>query len=227
MDVSTLNAKQAAKAVSLFNAKYFEMEQALYCLSKHCRGDLLKGNSSGVVEALVWTIKSWWGVQGVRFETKALAAQALSKMIWIQDHFEETSNIHPNAEEFAYERVSELVSAMVNLGVSRQEFSLSSKILHCLSPWQIPVYDSFVRKSIGIPTTWNHHEAYLKIIHWQFSAIGKLSEEGVIWTGDIVPKSPLRALDKYMWWLGGGSEGKAVVVREPWKIINQLGIVPS
>ncbi len=53
---------QRHAAVSAFNGRYGEMEQALWCLSVNSRGALLAGQSSPVVESLVWTIKSWWGV---------------------------------------------------------------------------------------------------------------------------------------------------------------------
>jgi hypothetical protein len=33
----------------------------------------------------------------------------------------------------------------MSLGVPRREYSLASKVLHWLMPWQVPVYDSFVR----------------------------------------------------------------------------------
>ncbi len=60
---------QRAVAVSAFNARFGEMERVLWCLSLNSRAALLAGQNSPVLEALVWAIKSWRGVQRVRSET--------------------------------------------------------------------------------------------------------------------------------------------------------------
>jgi len=79
---------ERAVAVSMFDARFGEMEQVLWCLSVNSRPGLLAGESSPVLEALVWTVKSWWGVQGVRTETKAQMATALAEsMTWSPDLF--------------------------------------------------------------------------------------------------------------------------------------------
>ncbi len=96
-------------AVSTFDARFGEMERALWCLSVNSRAGLLAGESSPVLEALVWTIKSWWG---------------------------------------------------------------------------------------GNPG----------------------------WIGSLEPRSPLRALDKLAWWLGGGSTGAVAEVHDPWKVPQLLGL---
>jgi hypothetical protein len=36
--------------------------------------------------------------------------------------------------------------------------------------------------------------------------------------------SPLRALDKLTWWLGGGAAGTAAEVRDPWQVTRRLGL---
>lgn len=214
---------EVAKGVREFNALYGEMEQVLWCLSKAAREDLLRGSSSIVVEELVWTIKRWWGVQGVRAEFKALVAQALGKQEWTKELFE-TVELRSDLEVFAAARVSSLVSATVALGAKRREYSLASKALHLLIPWRIPVYDSFVRNSAGVPASWDHPNAYRHIVHWEYEAARKLMSEGREWMGELEPISPFRAIDKYMWWIGGGSGGRAVMARDPWGIVRQLGI---
>ena len=79
---------QFAEAVSAFDARFGEMERVLWCLSAESRASLLAGESSPVLEALVWAIKSWWGVQGVRTETKAQMARALARSpTWSPDLF--------------------------------------------------------------------------------------------------------------------------------------------
>lgn len=44
------------------------------------------------------------------------------------------------------------------------------------------------------------------------------------WIGSLEPASPLRALDKLTWWLGGGSTGAAAEVRDPRQVTRRLGL---
>lgn len=213
--------------VAAFNRRFGEMERALWCLSKNCRAPLIQGRTSPVVEALVWTVKSWWGIQGTRSETKALMAQALATLVWSADVFEQTPGIRDRADIYACDRVSTLVSRCMQLGVVRREWSLASKVLHWLLPWHIPVYDSFVRQRLGIPSSWDHPEAYREITRELFGAVRELQGRDSSWLGAIEPWSPLRGFDKCLWWLGGGNAGKATVVRDPWSVVRQLGLRPG
>ena len=82
------------------------------------------------------------------------------------------------------------------LGVSRREYSLASKALHWLMPWQVPVYDhSFVRGALGVPASWDHPEAYRKIAAEVITMASTVTEDSA-WIGSLEPRSPLRALDK-------------------------------
>src|SRR5262249_22381236 len=105
-----------------------------------------------------------------------------------------------------------------------REFSLASKVLHWLFPWRVPVYESFVRESVRIPKSWTDNDAYREIVHWEYDTARRLFAEDSDWTGTIEPKSPFRALDKYLWWLSGGSSAHAVLVRDPWRVVRRLGI---
>lgn len=58
---------------------------------------------------------------------------------------------------------SEIVSRSTSLGVLRCEYLLASEVLHWLVPWRVPVYDSFVRKTLAVPASWDHLEAYRKV----------------------------------------------------------------
>src|SRR4051794_31619784 len=80
--------------------------------------------------------------------------------------------------------VSSLVERSRALGVPRREYSLASKTLHWRMPWRVPVYDSFVRLSLGIPQAWDHPDAYQRV-------------------GELEPRSPLRAFDKCLCRFGG------------------------
>jgi len=213
-----------AAAVSLFDARYGEMEQVLWLLSVNSRPGLLAGESSPALEALVWTVKSWWGVQGVRFETKAQMARALAEsMAWSPDLFGPVPGYGPDGASFACERVAELVGQSMSLGVPRREYSLASKVLHWLMPWRVPVYDSFVRSALGVPASWDHPEAYRKVSAEIFALALAMAEDSA-WTGSLEPASPLRALDKLTWWLGGGNAGAAAEVRDPWKVARKLSL---
>jgi len=215
---------QRAVAVSMFDARFGEMEQVLWCLSVNSRAGLLVGESSPVLEALVWTIKSWWGVQGFRSETKAQMARALAEsMTWSPDLFGPVPEYGPDCAEYACERVAELVSRSMSLGVPRREYSLASKVLHWLMPWRVPVYDSFVRGALGVPASWDHPQAYSKIAAEVFAMASTMT--GIpAWIGSLEPRSPLRALDKVTWWLGGGNTGAAAEVHDPWQVPHQLGL---
>jgi hypothetical protein len=68
------------------------------------------------------------------------------------------------AEEFAITSVSAVVNASLRLGVPRREFSLVSKVLHWLLSWRMPVYDSFVRQYLDVPTSWGHPQAYRRVV---------------------------------------------------------------
>ncbi|MCC7447985.1 MAG: hypothetical protein IT324_11245 [Anaerolineae bacterium] len=151
-------------------------------------------------------------------------AQALATLDWSVDLFEEISHVPDEAESYACNRVSTLVRRSTALGVTRREWSLASKVLHWLLPWRIPVYDSFVRKSLSISSSLDHPAAYHEVTKEEFRAMRELEGKDSTWLGSIEPLSSLRGFDKYLWWLGGGNVGNAAVVRDPWKVVNQLGI---
>lgn len=177
-----------------------------------------------MLEALVWTIKSWWGVQGVRSETKTRMARALAEsMTWSPDLFEPVPEYGPECAGYACERVAELVNRSMSLGVPRREYSLASKALHWLMPWRVPVYDSFVRGALGVPTSRDHPETYRKVATEVF-VMARTMTGDCAWIGSLEPRSPLRALDKLAWWLGGGSTGAAAEVRDPWQVARGLGL---
>jgi len=215
---------QLAEAVSEFDARFGETERVLWCLSAGSRASLLAGESSAVLEALVWTIRSWWGVQGVRSETKAQMGRALAQSLtWSPDMFGPVLEYGLEAAENACDRVAELISRSMSLGVPRREYSLASKVLHWLMPWRIPVYDSFVCGMLSVPASWDHPQAYRKVATEVFALAGTMTGDSA-WTGSLEPRSPLRALDKLTWWLGGGSIGGAAEVHDPWHVPRQLGL---
>lgn len=213
-------------AVATFDARFGEMERVLWCLSVNSRPGLLAGESSPVLEALVWTVKRWWGVQGVRSETKAQMATALAESVtWSPDLFGPVPDYGPGRSGFACERVAGIVGHSMALGAPRREYSLASKVLHWLMPWQVPVYDSFVRATLGVPTSWDHPEAYGKVTSEVFAMARAMTGDSA-WIGSLEPASPLRAIDKLIWWLGGGGTGAAAEVRDPWKVTRGLALIP-
>jgi hypothetical protein len=225
--LSNPNAADGTSAVQAFNDIYGEMDSALWCLSRHCRADLVAGMSSPRVEALVWTVKSWWGVQGVRTETRAQMAQALAGMKWKKHDFDTPAANGQHPAAVADSLVSALVSDTIKLGGARREFSLASKVLHWLAPWRVPVYDSFVRQQVGVPTSWDHPEAYRAVARGLFDLVRKCDGWSDEWLGSIGPRAPLRALDKYLWWSAGGSQGTSALVKRPNDVLYRLGIDPS
>jgi hypothetical protein len=222
--LSVIPEVQRVEAVRRFNARFGEMEQALWCLSVNSRPELLDAHDLKVVETLIWAVKSCWGVQGVRTDTKALMARALLQAVdWSPALFGDISPVSSDAEEFACECVFALVSESRSAGVARREFSLASKVLHWLLPYRVPAYDSYVCQSLGIRGAANHPEqAYRKVAHEILGAARTITDGS--WMGALEPRSPVRALDKCFWWLGGGNEGNAAQVRDPWRIVDKLGL---
>lgn len=226
MKLADFTDAERAAAVAAFDARFGEMERVLWCLSVNSRPGLLAGESSPVLEALVWTVKSWWGVQGIRSETKAQMATALAESVtWSPDLFGPLPDYRPGRPAFACECVAAVVGRSTALGAPRREYSLASKVLHWLMPWQVPVYDSFVRATLGVPASWDHPEAYREVTSKVF-AMAQAMTGDCAWTGSLEPASPLRAVDKLTWWLGGGSTGTAAEVRDPWKVTRELALIP-
>jgi hypothetical protein len=226
MLASSVSASEVAQAVRSFDRRFGEMERVAFRLSQTCRRELLSRQGTQCLEELVWLVKRWMGVQGVSAEVKSIAAHALLSLSWTPELFVEEVSYTAADETFACERVSALVGGIVELGWHRKEFSLASKVLHWLLPSRIPVYDQFVRDILRITTAWPDR-AYREIVQWEFAAARQLTVETSEWIGSAEPKSPLRALDKYLWWKGGGESGNAVVVRDPWKAVRHLGIGPN
>lgn len=220
---SAVAAEAVLEAVGAFDQRYGEMEQALWQVALMAREDLLRGRASATVGTFVWTIKSWWAVQGV---TKAIApacARALAAQPWSESLFSTTVDLGHEAESKACDHVSNLVAALQQHGVTtRQEFSLASKVLHWLMPFRIPIYDSFVRKSLRIPESQPAVQAYRDIVAWEYATVRQLLAAGSAWVGTLAPQSPFRALDKYLWWFSGGPDQKAVTVSQPWRVVRAL-----
>lgn len=105
------DSAERAAAVSLFDARFGEMERVLWLLSVNSRPGLLAGESSPPLEALVWTVKSWWGVQGVRSQSKAQMARARAESVsWSSDLFGPVAGYGPDRAPFACERVAGIIS---------------------------------------------------------------------------------------------------------------------
>ena len=171
----------------------------------------------------MWTLKSWWGVQGVRAETKQAMAQALANLDWSEELFAPTTGVPFGAADDASRLVISLVTQTSALGAGRREYSLASKVLHWLLPWRVPVYDDFVRRSLGVPEG-DQPEPYKQVAGSIFRLLRDVQTDGTAWQGTVPPASPLRAIDKYLWWIGGGDAARAAVVSDPWQPIDRLGL---
>jgi len=213
---------EVAAAVAAYNAVYSDMDEALWCVSNSLRTPLLRHESVRGLEVLVWTVRSWWGVRGVKTETRGIAARALAEMEWSAPMFEDGAG--PNSRREAVDRVMALVRRLNELGVGRRELSLSAKVLHWLMPWRVPIYDSFVCRSVGISASAPPERAYSELVTWEFDAADRLAGGTSDGIGGTNPRSPIRAIDKYLWWIGGGDQGASVRVKDPWRICRDLGI---
>ena len=142
-------------------------------------------------------------------ETRAAAATVLLWMEWSPELFRDYVPNGGADENFAVSTVLRLVSGMNVQGIKRKEFSAASKILHWLMPWRVPIYDRVVRKMLGVPAGPPSEATYRQIVRWEFDAVNGLLSWGDSWLGVSEPKAALRALDKYLWWTGGGKDSGA------------------
>ena len=219
-----LSCAERVEAVNAFNERYGEMERALWVLSTNCRKSLLLHESSPVLEALVWTLKSWWGVQGVTAQAKPLIAQALTELEWTSEMFDVRGPFDSASADWAADRVGTVVARSLKLGLPRREFSLCSKTLHWLLPWRVPVYDNFVRQVLEVSDSLDLPDIYRTVARRIFREVKEIDAgDDCEWLGDIEPLSPLRGLDKCLWWRGGG-ESAPSGVKDPWGPIRGLGL---
>ncbi len=110
-----------------FDAVYGDMERVLWQLSQLCRKPLLEGRIEPVIETLVWTVKSWWGVQGVAMTDRTPIAEALAGLDWSVKDFEPPTLPSKRALEYAVQRVGTTVALSQAKGARRREYSLISK----------------------------------------------------------------------------------------------------
>lgn len=211
-------------AVEAFNRKYGTMDTVVWDISKVVRSNLLNNDRSELTADFVWLVRSWMGIQGPPKSTKDFAARVLHRMQWASSDFIEAMDFTDDAQRHAVQLVAELTESMLGEGASRREFSLASKVLHWILPWRIPIYDSFVRTMVGAPTSAIPRDAYREIVTWEYHAAERLLAQDASWMGQLEPRSPLHALDKYLWWVGGGDKANAVLVKDPEKVLRRFRV---
>jgi hypothetical protein len=217
---------ERTKAIHAYDEHWGELDRLLWCLSQNCREALLNGERAPVIDKFIWVVVHHWNVRGVKGEEEATFADALVGLGWSSDQFQVPPRVADDAEEYAFHLVTTLVDRSYELGLRRREYSLASKVLHWLMPWQIPAYDSYVRKSfrIGEPEdSQRNRDTYRLITRRIFADIRDVAAEDPGWLGLVEPKTLVRGFDKYHWWRGGGSENNEKV-RVPWSIVSDLGL---
>ena len=227
MTVVDATTGERAEAVRAFDAAYGRTQRTLWTLSRAGRPWLLRGEESPILDELVWALKSWWGVQGVRSATKRAMGAALANLDWAPEFFEEKYLPAGQSEAFACEAVRNLVAESMKLGVLRREYSLASKVLHWLMPWRVPIFDAFVRSEVGVPESWDLPDAYRCVCQAVFANVREMADTDTAWMGSSDPQSLLHALDKWLWWAGGGKQGTAALVADPERVLRRLGLQPE
>lgn len=109
-----------------------------------------------------------------------------------------------------------VASAKELSGSSREEYSWTSKTVHWLLPWRVPAFDEKVRDYLGVPKGWDLERAYGEVARRIF-ALAREEPPEPAWAGPLEPCTPLRALDKWLWWDGGGKGSPAYVDPDPWR----------
>lgn len=213
-----------ADAVSAFDAKYGDMDQALWCLSRHCRPALLAGESSPVLEKLISTVRTWWPVRAPAHTDLYMTAAITEVIGWSPGVFRPTSAFGSEAVDFAVELVDKVVASTKELsGSGRREYSWTSKTMHWLLPWRVPAFDQIVRDYLGVPKGWDLKRAYGEVARG-ILALAREEPLEPVWAGPLEPCAPLRALDKWLWWDGGGRYSHAYVDPDPWHVVRELSL---
>ena len=180
-----LSASEIQKDVDAYNAVYGDMDRVLWCLAKHARADLLRGQSTATVTALVCAIKEWWGIPYAPSSICVITTGALIRQTWNEGLFDD--RFDPRGERFAVERVEHLVEGMFKAGSGSRELSLASKTLHWLMPWRVPVYDRYVRDHLGIADPSDSkgaNRAYREILRHAFRTARRHSDGNPRWLGE-------------------------------------------
>jgi hypothetical protein len=194
------SSSEVARAVDEFNGKFSCGEGKLWN-SAQCAWQSLQSSPSGPDPAplneFVWAVKTWGRIRGVREDEKSLVAKALVGMQGQLVTLKGKLFAHTE-DRIAVQLVQYLVDGICRQGIKSEHYSWASKILHWLLPDHIPVYDEVVRRVLGV----RHKKpslAYQMIAQWEYTCVNQLESTVV---GQTLPRTLLRAIDKYLWWVG-------------------------
>lgn len=186
---------------------------------------MLAGKSSPVLEKLIGTIRIWWPVRAPASTDPYMAAAITEAIDWSPDVFRPTSAFGSEAVDFAVELVDKVVaSTKQRSGSWRREYSWTSKTVHWLLPWRVPAFDKNVRVYLGVPS-WDDPERVYGEVARRIFALAREEPPEPAWAGPLEPRTRLRALDKWLWWDGGGKDSPVYVDPDPWHVVRELGLV--
>jgi hypothetical protein len=224
MEPRDVPESRRAEAVSAFDVKYSDQCQVLWCLSRHCRPALLAGESSPVLEKLISTIRTWWPVRAPAATDPYMAAAITEALSWSSEVFRPASAFGSEALDFAIELVDKVVASTKELSGSwRQEYSWTSKTVHWLLPWRVPAFDKNVRVYLRVPG-WDDPKRVYGEVARRIFALALEEHPEPAWAGSLEPCTPLRALDKWLWWEGGGKDSHVYVDPDPWRVVRELNL---
>ena len=136
-----------------------------------------------------------------------------------------TSAFGSEAVDFATELVGKVVASTKELsGSGRREYSWMSKTVHWLLPWRVPAFDKNVRDYLGVPKGWDNPERVYGEVARRTFALAREEPPEPAWAGPLEPCALLRALDKWLWWDGGGKNSPVYVNPDPWRVVRELGL---
>jgi hypothetical protein len=213
-------------AVTAFDKRHGETERGLLVSRGTQPSGALAGEQSVYVEALVRRVRHEWGLlQRPATSTKAISA-ALMQMDWSPAMFDTAPSCAESGAPEAYQRVRTLVELTRRQGARDREYSWCSKVLHWLTPLRVPVFDQYVRELIGIPESRDLPQQYLGVARKVFAEAEATRVDDPALTASIEPRVPLRVIDKWLRWLGGGDAKTAYVNPDPWRVVRELGFDP-